>query len=221
MVAAKNASGGVSTTVLLSGKLDHAEPSDEEVTLRDASGVEYVGKVTCGTFSSLAVVVERGGLSPAEAIEADYGGATIPATVRRVYKRPDFRLADGSASSQARTIPTGGCGRRNGGRRSLAFYRKPGGRLRSLAFKTRPSMLRSFCPSTRERFSIWLERPHCAKRWPKSLSAVSGSAAIRACGTSQSRSGFPASAFTILTPAIAGAIGRKSIARSIDLRTES
>ncbi|RIK80164.1 MAG: hypothetical protein DCC68_11420 [Planctomycetota bacterium] len=89
MVAAKNASGGVSTTVLLSGKLDHAEPSDEEVTLRDASGVEYVGKVTCGTFSSLAVVVERGGLSPAEAIEADYGGATIPATVRRVYKRPD------------------------------------------------------------------------------------------------------------------------------------
>lgn len=88
-----NLSGGVSTTVLVdSGAFDHVEPSDEEVTLRDKNGVEYVGKVTGGTFSSIAVVIERNeitALSPNARIEADYGGATIPATVRRAYKRPD------------------------------------------------------------------------------------------------------------------------------------
>jgi hypothetical protein len=85
-----NSSARVSTTVLVdSGAFDQADPSDEEVTLRDKNGVEYVGKITCGTFSSLVVVTDRKGLLPEARIEADYGGATIPATVRRVYERPD------------------------------------------------------------------------------------------------------------------------------------
>jgi hypothetical protein len=86
---ASTLSASTGTVILSQQEADTCEATDEDVTLRDGNGVEYAGKVTCGTFSSLAVIVDHGGLTRDDVIEADYGGLTIPATVRRAYRRPD------------------------------------------------------------------------------------------------------------------------------------
>lgn len=85
-----NERGGTSATVQFnSNEVGHSEPVDEHVTLRDRNGTEHVAKVTCGSFSSLAATVAHGDFAAGDSIEAEYGGATIPATVRRAYKQPD------------------------------------------------------------------------------------------------------------------------------------
>ncbi len=89
MVNANEQVSRLSTITFDPNEIGQLESSDEDVTLRDRAGREYVAKVTCGTFSSLAVKVDHGSFIPGDGIEADYGGATIPAVVRRVYEHPD------------------------------------------------------------------------------------------------------------------------------------
>jgi hypothetical protein len=89
MVNANEPSAASKTIFLNSRQAEYSEPSDEEIVIRDRNGTEFVGKATCGTFSSVAVVLDRRGLSCGDPVEADYGGVSIPATVRRAYERPD------------------------------------------------------------------------------------------------------------------------------------
>jgi hypothetical protein len=89
-MSSANTCGGVSTTIVLnSEEKERSEPTDETIVIRDNNGTEYPGKVTCGTFSTIVAILDRCGPSRETHVEVDYGGVTIPATVRRAYERPD------------------------------------------------------------------------------------------------------------------------------------
>jgi hypothetical protein len=77
-----------STISLRRDDLRQSQPRDELVMLRDRQGIEHVGRATAGTFSSLAVLLDNGGFAVGDAIEAEYGGAMIPAFVHRAYRQP-------------------------------------------------------------------------------------------------------------------------------------
>jgi hypothetical protein len=81
--------GVVSTLSINRDELRKSQPCDELVILRDPKGGEHAGKATAATFSSLAVVLDNGGVSVGDAIAVEYGGAWVPAIVHRAYRQPD------------------------------------------------------------------------------------------------------------------------------------
>jgi hypothetical protein len=81
--------GRVSTTVVLSRPAQGQTNPISELLLRDREGNEYTAIVESETFRTISVVVRGDGFTCGDAIEAEYGGVTMQATVWHAEERPD------------------------------------------------------------------------------------------------------------------------------------
>jgi sRNA-binding protein len=78
------------TTIILDRRESTpASASDEPVVLRTPQGREIIAKVTKESFSGIAVAVDATEFLVGDAIEVDYGGATMPAVVLHVDESAD------------------------------------------------------------------------------------------------------------------------------------
>jgi hypothetical protein len=80
----------MSTTVGVATQEKSQPPlGDEFAVLRNANGKMYLARIACESFSTIAVTATEGTFRQGEVFEVSYGGATLPATVRRADEQPD------------------------------------------------------------------------------------------------------------------------------------
>lgn len=79
---------GITATVIFDPRNTSQTVPTDSLLLRDKNGVEYMAIVDCESFKTIAVTVNGGQFNCGDTVEADYGGATIPAVVRRAEAQP-------------------------------------------------------------------------------------------------------------------------------------
>jgi hypothetical protein len=83
-----NEPGSAAVTVIFDPRNTSQTVPTDTLLIRDKNGVEHMAIVECESFTTVAVRVSGGTFCLGDAVEAEYGGAVIPAVVRRADGEP-------------------------------------------------------------------------------------------------------------------------------------